>query len=137
MYSTRLYSPAVKNESKIQDNACYAWLRADQRASRRAVALQVRSKRRDAAILFAFLITLFVALVFVFNPAPSAIADSQQSLEQCQPYQIASGDTLWSIASDHPMHGLSTQDNVHWLMELNGLTSANLVVGQVILVSAP
>jgi len=47
---------------------------------------------------------------------------------------IDEGDSLWSIASDRPVQGLSTQEEVRWLVEYNKLESSALLPGQVLVV---
>ena len=136
MYSTRLYATAKHDIPTTQPIAPYATLRALQRVQKRTLAQQDRGKKRDAAVLLAFLVAAFVICALVVNPAPDAIADSQQTCGSLVAYQVIEGDTLWSIATQYPKEGLSTKDSVHWLMESNGLTSAKLIVGQTILVPA-
>ena len=41
----------------------------------------------------------------VVNPAPDAIADSQQTCGSLVAYQVIEGDTLWSIATQYPKEG--------------------------------
>ena len=43
-------------------------------------------------------------------------------------------DTLWNIAADHPVDGLSTADTVAVIREVNGLDSAVIHPGQVLTV---
>ena len=44
----------------------------------------------------------------------------------------AVGDTLWSMAEDHPIDGLTTQQCVRWVIDRNGLDDAVLTPGQVL-----
>ncbi len=50
--------------------------------------------------------------------------------------RISSGDTLWSIASAHPVAGLDTAGTVDLIAELNDLDGFALVAGDTVLVPA-
>ena len=43
---------------------------------------------------------------------------------------VGAGDSLWTIASDYPVDGVSTPELVEWLKDENDLTSAALALGQ-------
>lgn len=45
---------------------------------------------------------------------------------------VEEGDTLWSMAEDHPIDGLTTQQCVRWVIDRNGLDDAVLTPGQVL-----
>jgi len=45
---------------------------------------------------------------------------------------VKAGDTLWSIASSHPVEGLDTAQTTDVIAELNGLGSPVLVAGSTI-----
>ena len=45
---------------------------------------------------------------------------------------VEEGDTLWSMAEDHPIDGLTTQQCVRWVIDRNGLDGAVLTPGQVL-----
>jgi hypothetical protein len=50
--------------------------------------------------------------------------------------RISGGDTLWSIASAHPVTGLDTAQTVDLIAELNHLDGFGLVAGDTVLVPA-
>jgi hypothetical protein len=50
--------------------------------------------------------------------------------------RISSGDTLWSIASEHPVTGLDTAGTVDLIGEINDLDGSELVAGDTVLVPA-
>jgi len=50
--------------------------------------------------------------------------------------RISRGDTLWSIASTHPVAGLDTAATVDLIAELNDLDDFKLVAGDTVLVPA-
>lgn len=47
---------------------------------------------------------------------------------------VRSGDSLWSLAEEHPVSGYSTQEIVTWIKARNALDSATIQAGQAILV---
>lgn len=49
---------------------------------------------------------------------------------------VSSGDTLWSIADEHGIEGLSTQDTVQILRQWNGLSQSSLNPGMTLEVPA-
>ncbi len=135
MYSTRLYDHLATSGNPVSIEPDYATLRAGQRAQKRAARLEERTKRRDAIVLLSFfIVAAFVALT-VLNPTKSAVAESQDVEHALATYHVNSGDTLWSIAAQHPHADLSTHENVHWIMDVNGLSTSALIPGQIILVS--
>ena len=136
MYSTRLYATAKHDIPTTQPIAPYATLRAVQRVQKRTLAQQDRGKKRDAAVLLAFLVAAFVICALVVNPAPDAIADSQQYLRLARGLPGHRGRHTVVHCDPVPQGRAFNQDSVHWLMESNGLTSAKLIVGQTILVPA-
>lgn len=48
--------------------------------------------------------------------------------------RVVSGDTLWNIAEEHPVRGVSTQEVANWIEQENGLKSPSLVPGQSLIV---
>lgn len=47
---------------------------------------------------------------------------------------VSEGDTIWGIASDHHIDGVSTSELVQWLREQNNLSTACLLPGQALVV---
>ena len=47
---------------------------------------------------------------------------------------VSKGESLWSIAEDHSVEGISTDQLVQFIMESNNLSSATLNVGQTLMV---
>lgn len=50
---------------------------------------------------------------------------------------VASGDTVWGIASEHCPEGASTSDVVDWIRSRNSLQESNLEIGQRLTVPEP
>jgi hypothetical protein len=51
-----------------------------------------------------------------------------------QSLKVHGGDTLWTLASQHPVKGMSTAEVVDMLAQSNGLAGYSLAPGQVITV---
>ncbi len=43
---------------------------------------------------------------------------------------VRDGDTLWGLACEHAVSGVSTKDLVKWIENENNLTSAHIISGQ-------
>lgn len=50
--------------------------------------------------------------------------------------RISKADTLWEIAQDHPVQGLSTQETVRLIRALNNMESSIIVAGETLQVPA-
>lgn len=57
-------------------------------------------------------------------------AESAPGVQQVTSYVVRPGDTLWSYAQDITPNGGDVRDTVTDLMELNSMTSPEIVVGQ-------
>jgi LysM repeat protein len=49
-----------------------------------------------------------------------------------RPVKVEAGDTLWSIASAHPVAGLRTEETVDLIRRANGMDGSVVYVGQLI-----
>ncbi|MFR8062226.1 MAG: LysM peptidoglycan-binding domain-containing protein, partial [Lancefieldella rimae] len=45
---------------------------------------------------------------------------------------VQPGDSLWKIAEDHNVSGVSTTDIVHYVQKINHISSDSLVSGQLL-----
>ena len=65
----------------------------------------------------------------------AAIEDSvDASLNQVQTETVSvkSGDSLWSLAAQHGVTGVSTADVAHHIQKINGLSDTTLKPGEVL-----
>lgn len=77
-----------------------------------------------------------IALVFAIGSlafGEIAQASTVGSLEY-EPITVEAGDTMWAIAVEHGVDGISTNDMVGIIMDRNGLERASLQPGQRLLV---
>lgn len=88
---------------------------------------------------------LFVVLALVVGLALAAVTLAPGAVRanaaraalgqvQAQTVKVASGQSLWSIASDHGVAGASTQDVVDWIRAQNGLDGSVIEPGQQLIV---
>lgn len=110
-----------------------AQVRADRHAQERA------ARQASVRMLFASIIIAFAILTF------SVLADGMVNLSRSRAFShmqtgevtVLSGDSLWSIAEEHPVQNRSTQEVVNWISEQNDLSSATLFAGQRLIVPMP
>lgn len=86
---------------------------------------------RSLFFLLAFLI-LFSGFTIVQASASSDQVPSSSSNEQM--ISIDSGDTLWEIAKTYKKDSMDTRNAVHYIRKANGLTTAELTVGQSLII---
>ncbi len=82
----------------------------------------------------AFIVSLaaiLICLAMSYGTDLVAHQTATNSLSTAETKQIivSSGDTLWSIAEQHPVGGASTSDIVEWIRASNNLSSSRLTIG--------
>ncbi len=79
---------------------------------------------------------LAVALIAIALLAVATLGGGAPHVETpaTRTVSVSQGDTLWEIASNHPVAGLSTAEMVDVLTELNGLDGAFLTAGSSVIV---
>ncbi len=87
--------------------------------------LRLTARGRRVVALLALLLVGLVSLV-----GGRAFADAPARALEVQTYSVASGDTLWALASSLAKPGEDVRDVVAEIVDLNGLASAELTVGQ-------
>lgn len=107
----------------------------EQRLKPRASRAKKPAALASSAIwALSILVTLCAAFVLVSGNGGEAYSKLMDSSIQTEYISISEGESLWHIASARPVQGISTQDEVRWIMEQNGLMSSALMPGQVLLV---
>lgn len=103
----------------------------------RPVAVQPCSTLSLRTVLVASACVLAV-LAVLFGDLASRQAAFDEALASQSRIEVAveRGDTLWSIASAHPIDGMSQVDTVEVLKSWNGLEQASLQPGMVLSVPA-
>lgn len=82
-------------------------------------------------------VTLILAIVVVGAfAAPYAMATDTPAAVPADTWTVASGETLWSIASAVTEPGHSVRDTVDDIKALNALESSSIAAGQQLLVPA-
>ena len=90
-----------------------------------------------------FVLSLFVSVALVISFVASfihsnAINSYASSVMDSASHAITvhSNDTLWSIAENNPIKGVSIEQQVDWIKLRNNLNSSNLQIGQVLEIPA-
>lgn len=93
--------------------------------------------RRGRVVAFILAATLLgVIALIVPGVLTSATADAPAAPQRVEVVTISSGQTLWQVASTMTEAGDDVRVALGLLMELNGLTSADVQAGQQVLVPA-
>jgi hypothetical protein len=100
--------------------------------ARRSTSKTGRTRRLDRTEYAILSVTAAVLLITAMAP----LAGGPRADLTTETVRISSGDTLWSIASAHPVPGLDTAATVDLIAELNGLDGFTLVAGDTVLVPA-
>lgn len=82
------------------------------------------------------LAVLVGVLAFAFVSARIESERAVIAATQRTEVSIAVGDSLWSLASEHPIEGLDTAKTVELIREWNGLTTGTLTIGAALMVPA-
>lgn len=83
----------------------------------------------------AVIVALGFVSLFMSDAAAAAAASAYQGAELTE-ITVHSGDTLWGIAEEHAVDGVDTATLVELIRQENSLESANLMIGQRIVVPA-
>lgn len=94
------------------------------------------ARRFNAAtrlLAFMAIVAVLVASFAMFVSSDASFSHALQGTDLVE-VSVEDGDSLWSIASEHPVEGLSTQEAVDAIMRWNELDVAGLRPGQTLLV---
>lgn len=109
-------------------------------AHNKAVAYSSASHKEQfhtlAHYIYRAVVALFatVSMWFAVGALLPTPAQSREGARPVHTYTVQPGDTLWSYAARITPEGSNVNDTVESLMYLNNLDSANLYVGQRILI---
>lgn len=101
-------------------------------------AAPVQSTRLGVMGMFAVVVlaaAFFFAFIGAIRVQASAYAFDANSIAS-ETVEVEPGDSLWSLAEEHEVDGLSTQQVSDYIAEVNDLESSMLRPGQEILVPA-
>ena len=79
----------------------------------------------EMALLALIIVVLFAAAWLSGGRTAGAVPETRR-------LRVEPGQTLWSIAREHPAPGLSTAETVQILAQINGLKGAGLVAGEML-----
>ena len=94
-----------------------------------AVASAPVALKASTVVAIAVAFTLFFVLATtVFTARHAAYADSVANVTY-ETVRVQAGDSLWSLAEDHPVEGLSTQETSDMIRSVNHLEHGTLDAG--------
>lgn len=106
------------------------------RTQRAAAASAPVALKASTIVAVAVAFTLFFVLATsVFSARHAAYADSVANVTY-ETVRVQSGDSLWSLAQEHPIDGLSTQETSDMIRSVNHLDRGSLDAGAVLKVPA-
>ena len=92
--------------------------------------------KASTIVAFAVAFTLFFVLATtVFTARHAAYADSVSNVTY-ETVRVHTGDSLWSLAEEHPVEGLTTQETSDMIRSVNHLERGSLDAGAVLKVPA-
>ena len=93
----------------------------------------IKALTNKEAFIAGFIVTasfiFMFAVSFLRTTAINSFATSVMD-SASQTITVQSSDTLWSIAENNPIEGVSTEQQVNWIRERNNLDTSLLRVGQ-------
>ena len=102
----------------------------------------VATTSAPVALKFSTIVALAVALTLffvlatsIFSARHAAYAESVSNVTY-ETVRVQSGDSLWSLAQEHPIDGLSTQETSDMIRSVNHLDRGSLDAGAVLKVPA-
>lgn len=106
------------------------------RAQHTVVAAAPVALKASTIVVFAVAVTLFFVLATtVFTARHAAYADSASNVTY-ETVRVHTGDSLWSLAEEHPVEGLTTQETSDMIRSVNHLERGSLDAGAVLKVPA-
>ena len=92
--------------------------------------------KASTIVAVAIALTLFFVLAtLVFSARHAAYAESVSNVTY-ETVRVQSGDSLWSLAQEHPIEGLSTQETSDMIRSVNHLEHGSLDAGAYLKVPA-
>ena len=106
------------------------------RAQHTVVAAAPVALKASTIVAFAVAFTLFFVLATtVFTARHDAYADSVSTVTY-ETVRVHTGDSLWSLAEEHQVEGLTTQETSDMIRSVNHLERGSLDAGAVLKVPA-
>lgn len=104
-------------------------------AAKAAYAGETRASQMASRLIAAAAIVVFTLAFLVIGS--SALASQQavlsaDSISSTQEVRVKRGDSIWTIASEHPIEGYSTQSIVDAIYQINDLQESMLTPGMVV-----
>lgn len=95
-----------------------------------ATASAPAALKASTIVVLAVALTLFFVLATsIFSARHAAYAESASNVTY-ETVRVQSGDSLWSLAQEHPIEGLSTQETSDMIRSVNHLEHGSLDAGE-------
>ena len=102
------------------------------RSQRVATTSAPAALKVSTIVALAVALTLFFVLATsIFSARHAAYAESVSNVTY-ETVRVQSGDSLWSLAQEHPIEGLSTQETSDMIRDVNHLEHGSLDAGAVL-----
>ena len=103
--------------------------------NKRSSASYCPLSRKQLFVAALALVAIVCFLVSTYNLRATAIENEVLDKLQYAPVEtitVQPGDSLWKIAEDHNVSGVSTTDMVHYVQKIKHISSDSLVYGQLL-----
>lgn len=95
-----------------------------------------RSQKLETALIIGLVLAMLDLVLRLGSLSAAARLQTQLDTVPFASITVRSGDSLWELAEEHAPEGMSTDSAVRLIREKNGLDTALIVAGQVLLVPA-
>ena len=92
------------------------------------------NRTRVLTLGFGLVLATFFALSFLQTPAGALFTSPISASTQTKEIVAQPGDSLWKIAANNPVEGMTTQQLVNHIMQHNQLNTATLTQGQKLII---
>ena len=100
-------------------------------------SVQGHAKPNIGAIAFVFIsLAVSIAIIVGISDSNHAAVAEASNAAQFQTIKVAEGESLWTLAEEHPVKGLSTQETSDLIRSRNHLSRATLSAGSYLKVPA-
>ncbi len=104
--------------------------------SRRCGSRAVPAPMRGPGVLLEWAAVAMVGLALIIASL-NLVAPATTDIVDTLPVRVEQGDSLWSLASAHRVHGLTTAQTADLIREINGLSGSVVFAGQLLEVPRP
>ena len=82
-------------------------------------------------------LSLIILVAYALDTVHASLVRDRIATHQLETIYVCEGDTMWAVARERSIEGVSTRELVAWLYEHNNLSNSCLAPGQTIVVPMP